>query len=84
MQYYRCQCGKTEYYTTDAPKPCSGCDKCGTTFAQHPGKHKPRAPHRWKAQYNRDTGEQDSRMCEVCYHVEHVPLVTEVVYPTNR
>jgi hypothetical protein len=69
MQFYRCQCGASEYYGSgEFPKPCEGCDKCGTTFAQRSEDHKPRAPHVWREQFDHDTGKPVRPICSVCYH----------------
>lgn len=67
MRYLRCQCGKAEMWTTDAPRPCQGCDECGTTFAGSPDGHKQREPHQWKPQFNQNTGKPDRPYCAVCY-----------------
>lgn len=67
MKSYRCECGETKLSTTDAVQPCMGCDECGTTFAQSPKDHRPREPHDWKPQFNRNTGEPDRPYCRRCY-----------------
>lgn len=66
--YYRCKCGKSEYYGSGmTPQPCEGCDECGTTYATRADDHKERAPHDWKPQFNENTGKPDRPLCRVCY-----------------
>ena len=66
MQYYRCECGESEFYGSDSPRPCMGCDKCGTTYAQSPTGHRPREPHQWRPQFSRETGAPTRPICTVC------------------
>lgn len=51
MQYYRCECGESEFYGSDSPRPCMGCDECGTTYAQSPTGHRPRESHQWRPRF---------------------------------
>lgn len=68
MQFWRCQCGKSEKYESGMPpQACEGCDECGTTYAQHPDDHKPRIDHDWKPQFDRNTGEPGRPVCRRCY-----------------
>ena len=67
MQSYRCKCGKAEFFGSDSPKDCQGCDECGTTFAQHPDHHKERIPHDPKPQFDRNTGKSSAPYCRSCY-----------------
>lgn len=74
MRYLRCECGKAERWDSgEAVAPCSGCRKCGTTFATSKEGHKPLEPHDWKPRYDADTGEPTQRMCKSCYRIERMP-----------
>lgn len=70
MNYYRCQCGKRQIWSTDGPGPdCHGCEKCGTTFAQSPSGHSPlraHPPERIRQRFSPDTGEPTHRVCGAC------------------
>lgn len=67
MRYYRCKCGKAQYFASGmVPQDCEGCDECGTTYALISTGHKERIPHDWKPQFNRDTGEPDRAICRRC------------------
>jgi hypothetical protein len=75
MQNYRCKCGNATYYGSgEAPKPCQGCDECNTTYAQRPEDHKEREPHKWKPQFDVNTGLPDRPICVVCYRRGDKPL----------
>ena len=50
-------------------QPCEGCEKCQTTFAQHPDHHQPLIPHDWGVMYNQHTGKPYKR-CKRCSYVE--------------
>lgn len=49
-----------------SPLPCQGCDKCNTTYAQHPDYHSEPNPHEWITKYNQNTGEP-YEVCSMCY-----------------
>ena len=67
MTYYRCKCGKCEYFGSGMfPEDCQGCDECGTNLATSSEKHKPVAEHEWIIRYNEITGESYLR-CKKCY-----------------
>ncbi len=65
MQAYRCKCGEAKYFGSDVPKPCQGCKKCGTTYAQHPDHHKEIEPHEFEILYD-DKG-RPYEVCKRCY-----------------
>lgn len=66
MYLFTCKCGNRQYYGSGMiPKPCEGCDKCGTNFNKEP-----RQPHKWRTVYDRYTGKPIKRECSVCYHHE--------------
>lgn len=44
---------------------CHGCEKCQTTFAEHPDYHQPLEPHTWITRYNEITG-KPYKICERC------------------
>ena len=68
MQYRQCKCGKARRWDTgEIVHPCQGCEKCQTTFGQHPNDHEPLQPHDLKPQFNRNTGEPDGFICSRCY-----------------
>lgn len=68
MQYYRCKCGKREYFDGGmSPRACQGCNECGTTLEQSPERHKTPEPHEWVPQYNESTGKRESDRCKNCY-----------------
>lgn len=70
MIYYRCKCGKNEYFGSGmVPHDCEGCDECGTTLSTHPEGHKPRAPHEWETKYDENTG-KPYRRCKKCLEKE--------------
>jgi hypothetical protein len=70
MVYYKCECGKSEYYESGMPpKDCEGCEDCKTTYATYKGGHKPLAPHEWETKYNENTG-KPYRRCKKCYQKE--------------
>ena len=54
MQQYRCKCGKRTAWGSMSLAACQGCEECNTTFAQHPDRHKPLAPHAFKTKYKDD------------------------------
>lgn len=65
MRYEQCKCGESiRYGSSFTYHGCEGCDKCGTTFSDHPGGHRPLQPHQWKDTYDRYTGEKDGRECQ--------------------
>lgn len=67
MQYRRCKCGSAERWDTgEAVRPCQGCAKCGTTFAQREADHRPLAPHQWEPRYDPKTGGPARPVCGVC------------------
>lgn len=49
MQTYRCKCGESIMWNTgEKIHDCQGCEKCQTTFAQHPAYHHKLEPHEWE------------------------------------
>lgn len=69
MQYYRCKCGKAEYWGSGmVPAKCQGCDKCKTTYARGPEGHKEIAPHEWAEKTVIEEGKtSDESYCKKCY-----------------
>jgi hypothetical protein len=68
MQYRRCKCGARERWDSgETVHPCQGCEKCQTTFAQHPDDHKPLEPHQWAPRFDPQTGGPDRPICAVCH-----------------
>lgn len=49
MQYYRCKCGNSEAWGSDAPPRCSRCSKCGSDLATPPDEHSEPLPHEFEA-----------------------------------
>ena len=71
MQYWQCKCGKKKRFESGmAPRDCQGCDECGTTYAQSPKGHKPKAPHNFKIEYDINTGKPKRRRCIHCHRGE--------------
>lgn len=69
MQHWRCQCGELTISESGMPpQDCDGCDDCGTTFAQSPGGHKPREPHKMRPRFNPSDGLPEGGSCSVCFH----------------
>ena len=67
MKYYRCECGKREFWGSGMfPKDCDGCEERGTTLADNPEGHKPIAPHSWETKYDENTGAPYLR-CKKCF-----------------
>ena len=66
MKYYRCKCGKHEYWGSDSPANCMGCTDCNTTLEGNPERHKTPEPHQWKTYYHQSTG-KPYQMCERCH-----------------
>lgn len=68
MNYWKCECGKTDYFESGMPpKPCQGCDICGTTLSASPKiPYKAKEPHIPKPVYDRDTGEIRYYECSRC------------------
>lgn len=68
MIYWRCKCGKAEYFESGmAPQDCQGCDECGTTYATTPDGHELKIPHDWKPQFDHNTGKPARPLCRRCY-----------------
>lgn len=74
MQYYKCKCGKAEYFSSGCPpQDCQGCDECGSTFGLGPKAHPERIPHDPKPQFSRETGELSHYICSRCYELVEAP-----------
>lgn len=70
MNYYKCKCGKKEYWGSGMPvHDCMGCEECKTTYAQHSDHHKPLQPHQWITKYNETTG-KPYKICNKCDHID--------------
>lgn len=70
MTYYRCKCGKREYFGSGMyPHDCEGCEECGTTLETSAETHRPIAPHDWETKYDENTGKPYKR-CKKCYQKE--------------
>lgn len=42
MRHWKCKCGKVEWFGSDAPAKCSGCDACSTNaYGEEPAEHRP-------------------------------------------
>jgi len=68
MNYWRCKCGKSEKWESGMPpRPCEGCDECGTTFATHATGHMMRAPHNLEIRYDTHTGKPSHKVCTECW-----------------
>lgn len=65
----RCKCGEQKLWTSQGTWDCMGCEKCQTTFADHPDGHKPLQPHNYKIKYHQNTG-KPYKMCEQCGHID--------------
>ena len=62
MRHYSCKCGEAEFFGSDTPSPCQGCEKCKTNFYGQPLK-----PHKFdRVLYNQNTG-KPYHICSVCY-----------------
>lgn len=57
MQYYRCQCGKSQSWSSMSQPPCRGCPECNTTLELSPEFHKTPKPHQYVTRYDETTGE---------------------------
>lgn len=66
MQHYRCKCGEATMYGSMGPMACQGCDKCNTTYAQHPDNHETPKEHQWVTKYDQNTGDP-YEICSMCY-----------------
>ena len=70
MNYYKCKCGKQEYWESGMlVHDCMGCEDCQTTYAQHPDYHKDLQAHEWKIIYNQKTG-KPYNICAKCYSTD--------------
>lgn len=65
MQHYRCKCGESTAFGSMSPMDCEGCDKCNTTYAQHPDYHETPKAHDWIIKYNENTG-KPYEICGKC------------------
>ena len=83
MKYYRCKCGKHEYWGSDSPANCMGCTDCNTTLEGNPERHKTPEPHQWKTYYHQSTG-KPYQMCERCHerNADFAPGVLRDPLPT--
>lgn len=70
MRYLRCECGKSEMWTTDGVHDCQGCNVCKTTYSNTKN-HRVLQPHTWKTMYNENTG-KPYNICEKCYEIDVV------------
>lgn len=76
MRYMRCECGKSEAWTTMGHPSCSACPKCGKTLAESPDGHREPEPHDWLVEWKIDakTGERwQERICGRCHKSERLP-----------
>lgn len=75
MQYWRCKCGKVEYFESGMPpRKCQGCEECGTTFAMRADDHRPIQPHDLgpvQVEGNADNPIR-YRRCRRCFHRERL------------
>lgn len=84
MQYYRCRCGKRTYHESGMPpRECQGCEKCQTTFAQHPDGHDPLQTHDWGEVRVEGPESAPTRwqQCKRCYARKKLPaddVITQV------
>lgn len=75
MQYFRCKCAESELWSSMGTGPdCTGCEKCQTTFSQHPDHHRPLQPHVWHTTYDSKTGKPSHRECDNCYKREKLTI----------
>lgn len=75
MRYYRCECGKSEAWSSMGVARCRGCPDCGRTLEEHPDDHRPPSPHDWREEWriDRTTGERwQVRECNRCHREERV------------
>lgn len=73
MIYWRCRCGKTEYWESGMPpQRCQSCADCGSTLATRSADHKTPIAHDWEARFNPRTEARDRRTCRRCYATERV------------
>lgn len=68
MQYWRCKCGKWEWWTSgERPFPCDECPTCHTTAAQGPEGHGRAVPHEFIAtKVETDEGDKTLSRCRWC------------------
>ena len=73
MQYYKCECGKREFWGSGMnPQPCEVCDECGTTMIKKlDGTYVDSMPHDYRQKYDVDTGKPKYRICNRCYGKEN-------------
>jgi len=85
MQYYRCKCGKREFWGSGmVPAPCDGCDECGTTLTQNLDNHETPRAHQLIRRYKEETGEPYWR-CELCYQAfDWAPTGSELAQNTQE
>ncbi len=69
MQYFRCKCGRHEWYTSMGVSLCEGCEECGTGPGQSPTTHREPVPHDFSmvTKVNTDEGEKTLSLCKHCY-----------------
>lgn len=80
MRRLQCQCGESLAWDSgyEMGHPCQGCDKCGTTFATHPGGHKKRIPHKWREELHKNTDYE--KLCDRCYAREKATKEEIAIY----
>ena len=68
MQYWKCKCGKSEFYGSGmGPSPCQECPDCHTTVSQSPEGHKRAVPHEFNVhQVETDEGMKPLSRCRWC------------------
>jgi len=66
MQFWRCKCGKSTAFGSDAPFQCEVCDECGSTYASHPDFHAEPIEHDFIIRYNEKTG-KPYKICKRCH-----------------
>ena len=70
MQYWECECGEAQSWTSgEVPPPCMPCDKCGTVPG-HPSYHQSPVPHKFEAVSKVDTDEGPKNLthCVYCHY----------------
>lgn len=73
MIYYKCLCGKHEFWGSGMePAPCKACDECGKTLATGPSEHKDPISHDFsmKEVVNTDEGPKTLTCCRYCFQTK--------------
>lgn len=72
MRQWSCNCGNRIAFGSDSPRPCTVCDKCGTTLLRTINDKNEvvfvePTEHEWKKRFSSETGEFLYEYCKNCF-----------------